>query len=195
MLDQIVFEQHERGIKVSAYTYQYAYDPEDNSLVFISMAGTEQAVKAISSAIIGGQTVSIMGADNSEILLDGHPANHSRVLSTKLLGGAVHQLVVDTRFFGIKDSESRLIIIPQGDEVSKVVYAQILAHLASPFIPEWSTWICKQLIDRDLIREMEGTLRVVKIRSDESTVDEIVSQGLRTGHITLEKGGTYVGFH
>jgi hypothetical protein len=195
MLDRIVFEPHGRGIEVSAYTDQYAYDPEDNSLVFISMAGTEQAVKAVSSAIIGGQTLSIMGADNSEILLNGHPAIHFRVLSTKLPGGAVHQLVVDTRFFGNHKAGAYLVVIPQHEDVSKVVYRQVLTHLASPLLPEWFPWICGQLKEVDRMRVMEGTLRVAQVSADEATVDQMVSRGLRTGQICFEEGGTHAGFH
>jgi hypothetical protein len=195
MLDRIVFEPYGRGIKVSAYADRYAYDPEDNSLVFISLAGTEQAVKAISSAIIGGQTVSIMGAENSEILLDGHPATHFRVLSTKLPGGAVHQIVADTRFFGKVDEQGCLVVIPQDEDASRVVYSQVLTHLASPFLPAWVPWICEQLKEWDRMREMEGTVRVAQVSADEATVDEIVSRGLRTGQICLEEGGTHAGFH
>ncbi len=196
MLHQVVYDEYWRGIKVSAYTDLYAYDPENASLVFVSLAGTEQAVKAISSAIIGGRTVSILRERDTEIPVTGHPASHFRVLSTKLPGGAVHQLVADTRFFGNGDSESRLVIIPQSDDVSRVVYSQVLAHLASPLVPEWSAWICEQLIGQDLIRQMEGTLKVVEVSVSEPTVDEIVSEGVRTGRIRLDSiGGTYAGIN
>jgi hypothetical protein len=195
MLDRIVFEPYGRGIKVSAYTDQYAFDPEDNSLVFISLAGTEQAVKAVSSAIVGCQTVSIRRADSSEILLDGHPATHFRLLSTKLPGGAVHQLVADTRFFGSDETGAHLVVMPQDEDVSRVVYSQVLTHLASPLLPEWGAWICGQLAELDRMREMEGTLRVAQVSADEATVDQLVSRGLRTGQISLEEGGTHVGFH
>jgi hypothetical protein len=195
MLGQIVFEPYGRGIKVSAYTDRYAYDPENNSLVFISLAGTEQAVKAISSAIVGCQTVSIRHEENTEILLDGHPATHFRVLSTKLPGGAVHQLVADTRFLGNVDEQGCLVVIPQDEDAPRVVYSQVLTHLASPLLPAWDTWICEQLKEMDRMREMEGTLRVAQVSADEATVDQIVSRGLRTGHICLEEGGTHAGFH
>jgi hypothetical protein len=195
MLDRIVFEPYGRGIKVSAYTDQYAYDPEDNSLRFISLAGTEQAVKAISSAIIGGQSVSIMGADNSQIHLDGHPATHFRILSTKLPGGAVHQIAADTRFFGSGEAGAHLVVIPQDQDVSRVVYSVVLNHLASPLLPEWGAWICGQLTDLERMWELEGPLRVAQVSADEATVDQIVSQGLRTGRISLEEGGTHAGFH
>jgi hypothetical protein len=196
MVDRIFFEPYGRGIKVSAYTDRYAYDLDDNSLVFISLAGTEQAVKAISSAIISGQTVSILGADNTEILMDGHPATHFRVLSTKLPGGAVHQIVADTRFFGNVDEQERLVVIPQDEDASRVVYSQVLTHLASPLLPEWGAWICGQLTGLDRMREIDGTLRVAQVSADEATVDQIVSRGLRTGRISLDgAGGTHAGFH
>jgi hypothetical protein len=185
MLDQVIFEVYWKGIKVSAYTDLYAYNPEDSSLLFISLAGTEQAVKAISSAIIGCQTVSIRREGNTEILVHGHPATRFRVLSTKLPGGAVHQLVADTRFFGTSDTEAHLVVIPQDQDVCRVVYSQVLTHLTSPLIPEWAAWICGQLKDMDQMREMEGTLRVVAISADEATVDQIISEGVRMRRISL----------
>lgn len=196
MLHQVVFEEYWRGIRVLAYTDLYAYNTENAALVFISVAGTDQAVKAVSSAIIGGRTVSIMRETNTEIPVTGHPASHFRVLSTKLSCGAVHQLVVDTRFFEKEKSESRLIIIPQADDVSRAVYSQVLAHMASPLVPEWSAWICEQLGHQDLMRQMAGTLKVVEVSANESTVDEIVSKGVRMGRIRLDnKGGVYAGIN
>jgi hypothetical protein len=194
MLNQIAFEQYGREIKVSAYTDWYAYDPEDDSVLFISLAGTEQAVKAISSAIIGYRTVSIRSEGNTEIRVHGNVLDHFRVFSAKL-PGAVHQLMVDTRFFGSGTME-HFVVIPQGEELSKVLYAQVLSHLASPIIPEWAPWICRMLKRLELLREKAGTLRVIEVWVDEATVDKIVSEGIRTGQISLDKtGGTYAGIH
>jgi hypothetical protein len=196
MLDQIVFEETCRGIKVSAYTDRYAYDPEDDSLLFISLAGADQAVKAISSAVIGGKTVSIRRQKNAEVLVSSHPASRFRVLSTKLPSGAVHQLVADTRFFGNDNAIDRIVVIPQDENVSKVVYGQVLAHLASPLLPQWAPWICGQLKELDHLRKMAGTLRVVRVSADEATVDEIVSKGVRTGCISFSvQGDRHVGIH
>jgi hypothetical protein len=194
MLDQIVFETYGREIKVSAYTDWYAYDPEDDSVLFISLAGAEQAVKAISSAIIGYRTVSIRSERNTEIRVHGNVLDHFRVFSAKL-PGAVHQLMVDTRFFGSGTME-HFVVIPQGEELSKVLYAQVLSHLASPIVSEWSPWICRMLKRLELMREMAGTLRVVEVWVDEATVDKIISEGVRTGQISLDgTGGTYAGHH
>jgi hypothetical protein len=192
MLDQVVFAEYWQGIKVSAYTDMYAYDPENAALLFISLAGTEQAVKAIASAVIACRTVGIRREGNTQVDICGRPGSHFRVLSTKVPSGAVHQLVMDTRFFGNGDSESRLVIIPQSEDVSRVVYSQVLAHLASPLIPEWSAWICNELTDQDLMRRMDGTLKVVEVSVSESTVDEIISEGIKAGRIGLDQtGGTY----
>jgi hypothetical protein len=195
MLDQVVFQEYWGGIKVSVYTDRYAYDSSDDSLLFISLAGTEQAVKAVSSALIGHRIVNITRQGNREIQLHGSPAAHLRVLSTKLPSGAVHQLVADTRFFG-NDTQENCVIIPQGEDLSTVVYSQVLSRLASPLIPEWAPWICAQLKEQGLIQEMAGTLNVVKARIDEPVVDEIISEGVRTGRISLDQtGGTYAGNH
>jgi hypothetical protein len=195
MLNQVVFEEYWRGIKVSAYTDMYAYDPEDDALLFISLAGTEQAVKAISSAIIGDRTVTIRSEGNSEITAQGNPASRFRVFSTKLSSGAVHQLVADTRFFENVISE-HFVIIPQGQDLWSVVYSQVLSHLASPLIPEWAPWICRRLTNLDLMREMAGTLRVVEVWVDEEAVDKIISEGVRMGQINLDRtGGTYDRIH
>ena len=168
MLDQVVFQEHWGGIKVSAYTDLYAYDPSDDSLLLISLAGTEQAVKAVSSALISHRIVSVNRRSNGEIQVHGSPAVHFRVFSTKLPSGAVHQLVADTRFFG-NETQEHCVIIPQGEELPRVVYSQVLSRLASPLIPEWAPWICAQLKEQGLIQEMDGTLQVVKVRIDEAT--------------------------
>jgi hypothetical protein len=195
MLDQVIFQEYWGGIKVSAYTDRYAYDPADDSLLFISLAGTEQAVKAVSSALISHRIVSVNRRSNAEIQLHGSPAAHFRVFSTKLASGGVHQLVADTRFFG-NDTQEHCVIIPQGEELPRVVYSQVLCRLASPMIPEWAEWIYVQLKERGLIQEMAGTLQLVKVRIDEATVDEIISEGIRTGRISLyEQGDTHAGIH
>ena len=99
MLDTVVFEECWRNIKVSAYTDLYAYDPEDGAVLFISLAGNEQAVKAISSAIIACKTFGIRREGQPEHLLNGHPASRYRIMSTKLAGGSLHQIVADSRFW------------------------------------------------------------------------------------------------
>ena len=195
MLDQVVFQEHWGGIEVSAYTDRYAYDPSDDSFLFISLAGTEQAVKAVSSALISHRIVSVNRRSKREIQLHGSPAAHFRVFSTKLPSGSVHQLVADTRFFG-NETQERCVVIPQGEELPRVVYSQVLCRLASPLIPEWAPWMCAQLKEQGLIQEMEGTLKVVKVRVDEAAVDEIVSEGIRTGRIGFNsKGDNHAGIH
>jgi len=195
MLDQVIFEEPWRGIHVSAYTDWYAYDPEDDSLLFMSLAGTEQGVKAISSAIIGHQTVSIRREGERGISVHGDPLTHFRVFSTKLPTGALHQVMVDTRFFETGTME-HFVVIPQGEELSRVLYSQVLSHLASPIVPQWAPWICRMLKRLELLKEKAGTLRVIEVWVDEATVDKIVSEGVRAGQISLdETGGTYAGNH
>jgi hypothetical protein len=196
MLDIAVFEEYWRNIRVSAYTDLYAYDPEDGAVLFISLAGNEQAVKAISSAIIACKTVSIEREGQPEHLLNGHPASRYRIMSTKLTGGCLHQIVADARFYVNSGAESRLVIIPTGTLPPEAIYSQVLAPLASPVIPAWSQWLCDQLEQMDRLREMSGTLRVVEVVVDDRIVDEIVSEGVRMGRIHFtEQGGPYAGVH
>jgi hypothetical protein len=196
MLDTVVFENFWLNIKVSAYADRYAYDPENDALLFSSLAGSEQAVKAISSAIIAYKTIGIRRAEQPELLLHGHPASRYRIKSTKLPGGSLHQIVADTRFFANSDAESRLLVIPADMQSHEAVYSQILTSLASPVTAEWSQWIYERLQEIDRIREMAGTLRVVEVRVDDRVVDEIVSEGIRMGQINFNKQGeAYAGIH
>jgi len=196
MLDNVVFEEYWRNIKVSAYTDIYAYDPEDEALLFISLAGNEQAVKAISSAIIACKTVSVEREGQPEHLLHGHPASRYRIMSTKLAGGSLHQIVADSRFYLNTDADSRLIIIPSDMQPHEAIYSRILSSLASPIISVWSQWLCDQLEQMDRLREMGGTLKVAEVSVDEKIVDEIVSEGIRMGQINFnEQGGAYAGVH
>src|SRR4030066_81035 len=112
MLATVVFEEYWKNIKVSAYTDLYAYDPENGAVLFMSLAGNEQAVKAISSAIIACKSVSIRREGQPENLLNGHPASRYRIMSTKLAGGSLHQIVADSRFWVNSQSESRLVFRP-----------------------------------------------------------------------------------
>jgi len=196
MLDTVVFEECWRNIKVSAYTDLYAFDPEDGAVLFISLAGNEQAVKAISSAIVACKTFGIKSDGQPEHLLNGHPASRYRIMSTKLAGGSLHQIVADARFGLNSDSESRLVIVPEDKQPHEGIYSQILAPLASPAIPAWTQWVCERLEQDERLREMAGTLRVVDVAVDDRIVDEIVSEGIRMGQINFNKQGeAYAGVH
>jgi len=195
MLDTVVFEECWRNIKVSAYTDLYAYNVEDGAVLFISLAGNEQAVKAISSAIIAYKTVIIRREGQPEHLLHGHPVSRYRIMSTKLAGGSLHQIVVDSRFWINSNTESRLVIIPTDTQPHKAIYSQVLAPLASPMIPAWGQWAFDRLQQMDRLREMAGTLRIVEVAVDERVVDEIVSEGIRMGQINFNEGGAYAEVH
>jgi hypothetical protein len=196
MLDLVVLENFWQNVKVSAYTDRYAHDPANEALLFISLAGNEQAVKAVSSAIIACKTVGIRREGQSEHLVHGHPASRYRIMSTKLASGALHQIVADTRFYANSDGESRLIVVPDDSQPHEQVYSQVLASSGSPVIAEWSQWIYDRLHEMGRITEMAGTLKVVEIRVDDRIVDEIVSEGIRMGTINFnEQGGSYAGVH
>jgi hypothetical protein len=196
MLDIVVFENFWQNIKVSAYTDRFAHDPENEALLFISLAGNEQAVKAISSAIIALKSIGIRREGQPELLLNGHPASRYRIMSTKLLGGSLHQVVADTRFYGNSDGDSRLLVIPADTQPHEAVYSEILEPLPSPVIPAWSHWIYGRLQEMDRIREMAGSLKVIEVSVDDHIVDELVSEGIRMGQIYFkEQGGPYAGVH
>jgi hypothetical protein len=196
MLDTVVFEESWRNIKVSAYTDLYAYDPEDGAVLFISLAGNEQAVKAISSAIIACKAFGIRREREPEHLLNGHPASRYRILSTKLARGSLHQIVADSRLWANSNTESRLVIVPTDAQPHEAIYSQVLAPLASPVIPGWAQWVCDRLQQADLLTEMAGTLRVVDVAVDERIIDELISEGMRMGQINFnEQGEAYAGVH
>jgi len=196
MLDTVVFEEYWRNIKVSAYTDLYAYDPEDGTVVFISLAGNEQAVKAISSAIIACRTFCIEREGKPELLLHGHPASRYRIMLTKLANGSLHQIVADARFYTNSNADSRLVMIPACTQLHEAIYAQVLSPLASPVIPVWSQWLCDQLEQMDRLKEMAGTVRVVEVAVVDHVVDAIISEGIRMGQIHFnEQGGAYAGVH
>jgi hypothetical protein len=196
MPDTAVFEDHRNNIEVSAYTDLYAYNPENGAVLFISLAGNEQAVKAISSAIIACRTFSIRRDGHPEHLLNGHPASRYRVMSTKLVGGSLHQIVADTRFYVNANAESRLVMIPADTQPHEAIYSQILEPLPSPMLTAWSQWIYGGLLQMDRLKEMAGTLKVIEIRVDDHVVDQLVSEGIRMGTINFnEEGGPHVGIH
>ena len=79
--------------------------------------------------------------------------------------------------------------------IATLIYTQVLVNLASPLIPTWAQWICDRLQQMDRLGEMAGTLKVVEVSADEPLVDELVSEGIRTGQINFCEGGSYAGVH
>lgn len=195
-LNTVSYEDYGRGIRVSAYTDSYAYDPDDNSLLIMSLAGPEQAVRAVSAAILDHKMITIQSDNQTELDLQMSPASRRRVLSTKLGCGSLHQLVVDTRFFPGSQNDSRLLIVPPHKAVPECVYAEVLSALCSPILPEWRHGICQQLQSKGRLREMAGSLGVVAVTADEATIDEMVSEGVRKGTLSFnETRGLYAGIH
>jgi hypothetical protein len=195
-LETVSYEDYARGIRVSVYTDGYSYDLDYDALLIMSLAGPEQAVRALSAAIIDHKTITVRGDNQTELDVNVPPGSRCRVLSTKLGCGTLHQLVVDTRFFPGSQSDSRLLIVPPQNEIAECVYAEVLSALCSPILPEWKHWICEQLRVQGRLREMAGSLRVVEIKVDETTMDEIISEGVRTGILNFnETGGLYAGLH
>ena len=140
MLDTMVFEESRQNIKVSACVDRHAYDPLNGALLFMSAAGNEQAVKALSSAVIACKMLSIRRGKTEE-WVRGHPASRYRIMSTKLPGGSLHQIVADARFYVNSNAELRLLVIPKGAQPYEAIYSQILEPLSSPIIPAWSQWV------------------------------------------------------
>jgi hypothetical protein len=140
--------------------------------------------------------MSIRREGQPEHFLNGHAASRYRIMSTKLAGGSLHQIVADARFWLNSNSESCLVIIPSDTQPHEAIYSQVLSPLASPVISAWAQWLCDRLQQMDRLREMESTLRVVEVATDERIVDEIVSEGIRVGQINFnEQGGPYAGVH
>ena len=191
MLERVCFVDPAMGAHVEVYTDGYVFDPLCNTLRLISLVGNDSSVKAVSSALVTGKEVLVYCDDNSAMSLSAPREVKFRILASKLSCGAVHQIVADRRFFHQDDHGNHFLIIPPDGDVAGIIYQHVITSVASPVIPEWAEWITNRLTEQDHIRELGGTLKAVTVDVDESVIDEIVSEGVRTGQIKFYDSGGF----
>jgi hypothetical protein len=180
MLERVRYLDERKGIGVDAFTDGYAYD-EYNRLYLLSAAGRESNVKAITSAVTCGQQVDIVG--RRIVTVTRAYGEKYRILGTRLPSGLVHQVTLSEGFLDRHGSDARLLYVGEGQDIRAAVYEAVRTGFAVPLVPEWSGWLYDRLRDAEAVTELTGTARVVRLNASEDMLDDLVSEGVRSGEL------------
>jgi hypothetical protein len=180
MLERVRYLDEQKGIGVDAFTDGYAYD-DYHRVYLLSAAGRESNVKAITSAVTCGQQVDIVGRQT--VTVTKAYGEKYRVLGTRLPSGMIHQVMLSEGFLETAGANGKLIYVGEGQDVRTAVYEAVRTGFAVPLVPGWSEWLYDRLRESDAVTELAGTRRVVRLSASEDVLDELVSEGVRSGEI------------
>lgn len=180
MLEKVRYTDHWKGVDVEAYTDGYAYDGY-SYLYLMSVGGYEARVKAITSALVSGREIDIIG--QNPLALSQDFTQKYRILSTKLESGLLHQVVLAEGFLKSSDKGSKLLYIDKEEHAPEIVYNSIKKNYSVPLILEWSGWLYKKIKQEDCLEELSGTRKVIRLSVSEEELDSFVSEGMKSGEI------------
>jgi hypothetical protein len=107
-----------------------------------------------------------------------------RILSSKLPGAALHQVVAEEGFFRSPDRPENLLYVDRADP-ARLVYEAVRTGYPVPMVPEWSGWLYRKLRREGYVHELQGSRKVLRLRLDEETLDLLISEGVSNGEISF----------
>lgn len=180
MLEKVRIYDYQKDVEVEAYTDGYAYDRYSH-LYLLSVAGYEARVKAITSALVTGREIQILGENDFSLCKDW--SQKYRILSTKLDNNLLHQLLLADCFTKSSPNGNKLLYIDKDENAPELVYNTIKAAYPVPLIPEWSEWLYRKIQQEDCLEEFLGSRKVLRLLLQEEQLDTFISEGIKNGEI------------
>jgi hypothetical protein len=181
MLERVRLRDIEKGVDVEAFTDRYACD-EYSCLYLLSVAGRDSNVKAITSAAVSGRIVEVLSEPAVEAW--SSYGQRYRIMSARLPGSALHQVVAEEGFFRNAEKPQTLLCVGDGDP-ALLVYEAVRRAYPVPLVREWSGWLYRRLVQEGHVRELSGTRKVLKMTLGEELLDSLVSEGVKSGEISF----------
>jgi len=181
MLERVRFRDYGSGIDVEAFTDGYAHD-EYSYLYLLSVAGHDSSVKAITSALVSGRYIEIMSEPVIEAVASY--GRKYRIMSTRLPGKLLHQVVASEGFFRSSDGPASLLYV-ENEDPARLVYEAVRSDYPVPVIPEWSGWLYRRLRKEGHVHELKGTKKVLSLTLDEESLDSLISEAVSNGEISF----------
>ena len=183
MLQKISMFDYSKGIGIKAYTDGYSYD-HYGYVHFISILGQDSSVKGLSSAIVLMRDVTIDIDDENELTIGAMPREKYRILSARLDSGLLHQIVVMDAILN-KNSNNNTVYIGDKSETSNVIFGMHRKSFGTPLLPEWKSWVIRQMQNEEMFKLLEGNISLAKINLKERQLDSIISDGIKTKSISF----------
>ena len=180
MLEKVRYSDSWKELDVEAYTDGYAYD-QYKHVYLLSVAGYEARVKAITSALVTGRTIQIIGQENASVCQDF--SHRYRIFSTRLGNNLLHQIVLADVFFRSSNGGDKLLYVDKEERAPELVYDAIKRYYSVPLIPEWSEWLYRRIQEENCLEELSGSRKVLRLSVQEEQLDTFISEGIKNGEI------------
>jgi predicted RecB family endonuclease len=180
VLEKVKYSDNWKEVDVEAYTDGYAYD-QYSHLYFMSVGGYEARVKAITSALVSGREIRILG-ENPLSLWHSFSEKY-KILGSKLGIGLIHQIVLADAFFKSSDKGDKLLYVDKDEDAPEIVYNSIKRNYSVPLIPQWSQWLYEKIKQENGLEELSGTKKVIRLFVSEEELDSFISEGIKSGEI------------
>ena len=179
MLEKVRLWDYRQGFNIGAYTDGYSYE-EYGRLYLLSVVGQDSSVKAITSGLVSSREAEILSTQAISVFAPSYCKY--RILGTKLRCGQLHQIILVDSFFN-PEGQERLLFVEDEREKAQVLYQQINKRFPVPLVPQWSQWLYRKLREQGAFEELEGNIKVIKLNVSEQVLDELISEGVRSGEI------------
>ena len=180
VLEKVRYSDNWKEVDVEAYTDGYAYD-QYSYLYLMSVGGYEARVKAITSALVSGKEIRIVG-ENPLSLWHSFSEKY-KILGSRLGSGLIHQIVLADAFFKSSDKGDKLLYVDKEEDAPEMVYNSIKRNYSVPLIPQWSRWLYEKIKQENCLEELSGTKKVIRLSVSEEELDSFISEGIKNGEI------------
>jgi hypothetical protein len=152
----------------------------EKEILLLSVVGSETSVKALTAGLrsSGKDQKRIeygVGLDSvHETLLMKCPEGY-RVYRTKLDYGLWHVLCLSKR--------DGFVPVISDETIWQLLQS---SRFTTPLVREWVPWLCQEMKERGIIVQLtQSGCQAGLMLADNDTLDELVSQGIRNGHLAI----------
>jgi hypothetical protein len=181
MLARVRYRDPDRGVGVEAFSDGYAFD-DYSCLYLLSVAGRENCVKAITSAVVSSRMIEILA--DTPVEVSAGFGRHYRILSTRLPDALLHQVLAEEGFFP-NAHRPGVCLYTDGADPARLVYDAVNRGYPVPMIPEWSEWLYASLKRKGHLEELRGNRKVLRLSATEEALDTMISEGMQGGEISF----------
>lgn len=163
---------------------------DGGQLWFLSLLGSQQAVRALWARLVKGETA-YLGEDE---LTGGSPCwlareawGTWRFYGGRLPSGAAYQgMLVPEMAAYLCDRQEFLLLARSEQEVPALHYRFLNRRVDLPLHPSWATWLWERGLKADEVEALESLgVHAYRCWPDPAALQEDVSQAVRRGHLPM----------
>mgnify|MGYP001013622374 CR=1 FL=1 len=179
------------GASVDAYAWEPdpSASPPRMRLWFVSLLGSQQAVKALWARLVKGEagtlTIDDVGARFCALAPEGVRAWRFFRASLPASGGYHGLLVPEVALFTAERPDFLLLKRPE-DDAAKLHYRFLNCRVAVPLHPSWADWLWNRALRSDEARQLESHgLKAYRCVPDEAALAADLAAEIRRGALGL----------